>query len=140
MRPRSDSRAARTAGCIDPSSHQGSAWSACARVGHVTHLDVGHRLAWTRCMDHLAVARVEPHMANTSVEEDQVPVPELGLRDLLANAVLLSGRMPELDPAACQAFIVRPEQSQLGSQLAGRLPQPSTLDLAVTLAGRYSVG
>ncbi|HEY9468984.1 MAG TPA: hypothetical protein VIQ76_05135 [Propionibacteriaceae bacterium] len=52
-------------------------------------------------------------MANASVEEDQVPVPELGLRDLLANAVLLSGRMRELAPAACQAFIVRPEQSQL---------------------------
>jgi len=48
-------------------------------------------------MDHLAVACVEPHMANASVEEDQIPVPELGLRDLLANAVLLSGRMRELD-------------------------------------------
>src|SRR6187401_2101958 len=98
MRSRSESRASRTAGCIDLSSQQvatddtasalesfsavitcgscstptffeaarttptraASAWSACARVRHVTHLDVGHLFAWTGCVDHLPIARVHP--------------------------------------------------------------------------------
>jgi hypothetical protein len=55
IRSRSDSRASRTPGCIDPSSQ--SAGSACSHIRHVAHLDVGHALARARCVDDLAVAR-----------------------------------------------------------------------------------
>ena len=44
-------------------------------------------------MDDLAVAGVQPHMANAAVEEDQIAVSELGLRGLPSDAVLLPGRM-----------------------------------------------
>ena len=71
-----------------------------------------HLLARVWRMDDVAVAGVQRDMFDAGVKEDQVTVPEIGLGDLLANAVLLSGRMRQLTPAAFQAFMVRPEQSQ----------------------------
>src|SRR6476646_1432729 len=118
IRSRSDSRASRTQGCIGPSSQQVvtndterancgvacdhlrgpvqltcSSRSACAHVGHVLHLDVLHLLAWVWRVDDVAVTGVQRDMFDAGVEEDQVAVPEIGFGDLLADAVLLAGRV-----------------------------------------------
>src|SRR6188472_864937 len=89
----SDSRASRRAWCMGPSSQagltangrgspslpsvmtsdeSGSVWAAGAGVRHVLDLDVGDRASGTRGVNDLALAGVDPDVADPGVEEDQI--------------------------------------------------------------------
>ena len=60
-------------------------------VRHVGHLDVFHRLARPRGVDHSAIAGIETYVANGVVEEHQVTQLEIGLGYPTTYVVLLTG-------------------------------------------------
>ena len=104
---------------LPPVNHGGFTWSGSGQpygsLVHVLHRrqseTISDDVTGLRSMDDHALADVHRDVLDTRVEEHQVAGCEVRLVDVMPSGELGRRVVAELDPAAAQAAIVRPEQS-----------------------------